>query len=105
MDLDREPAADEALGMAWWNGLTVVERANWLQRAGTSVVAEAWAFFKQQHDDTDDDDRTLDSSFWFDEFTIPQYDYLVARAASRKRRRTNTESCAPTWACPWISAS
>ena len=79
MDLDRAPAADEALGMAWWNGLTEVERANWLQRAGTSVVAEAWAFFKYQRDDADVDDRTLDSSFWFDEFTLPQYDYHEAQ--------------------------
>lgn len=80
MDRDREPTADEALGMAWWNGLTEVKRACWLQRAGTSVVADAWAFFKSDlNATTDDDDRYYDSSFWFDEFTIPHYDYLLER--------------------------
>lgn len=80
MAADREPTADEALGMTWWNGLTDVERAGWLQRADTSVVADAWAFFKSDRDaGTDDDDRSYDSSFWFDEFTIPHYDYLVER--------------------------
>lgn len=78
--IERELTSDEALGIAWWNGLTVTQRASWFERAGTAVVAEAWAFFKNDRDAaTDDDDRTYDSSFWFDEFTIPQYDYLVER--------------------------
>jgi predicted nucleic acid-binding protein len=43
----REPTADEAAGMLWWNGLSDAERARWAQRAGTGVVADAWALFKQ----------------------------------------------------------
>jgi hypothetical protein len=41
-----EPAADELLGMAWWNGLSDRARALWLQRVGTAVAADAWALFK-----------------------------------------------------------
>lgn len=39
---EREPTADEAAGMAWWNGLADHERAHWAKRAGTGVVADAW---------------------------------------------------------------
>jgi hypothetical protein len=43
---EREPTNDEAMGMAWWNGLTESERAHWMKSAGTAVVADAWAAFK-----------------------------------------------------------
>ena len=33
--------------MAWWNGLSVRDRAAWMKRAGdTGVVADAWAAAK-----------------------------------------------------------
>jgi transcriptional regulator with XRE-family HTH domain len=42
---------DEAAGMAWWNGLTVKDRAAWMKRAGgTGVVADAWAAAKASGD-------------------------------------------------------
>jgi len=43
---ERNPSPDEAAGMVWWNGLTERQRAQWLDRAGSAVVAEAWAVFK-----------------------------------------------------------
>ena len=43
----REATADEAAGMQWWNNLTEAQRARWAKRAGTGVVADAWALFKQ----------------------------------------------------------
>ncbi len=46
MPIDREPAADESMGMAWWNGLTERARALWLERADSAVPADAWALFK-----------------------------------------------------------
>ena len=45
--MDREPTADELAGMAWWNGLSEVERAYWLGVAGSAIVAEAWRAFKR----------------------------------------------------------
>jgi len=43
---DRQPTADERLGMAWFNSLTEWARGDWLRRAGSAVPAEAWAAFK-----------------------------------------------------------
>lgn len=37
---------DDALGMAWWNGLSEQCRLHWLLRAGSDVPADAWAIFK-----------------------------------------------------------
>jgi hypothetical protein len=37
---------DEAMGMTWWNGLPEVERAAWLEHAGSAVPADAWREFK-----------------------------------------------------------
>lgn len=34
------------LATAWWGALTVAERADWLKRADSSVVSDAWALFK-----------------------------------------------------------
>lgn len=34
------------LASAWWNGLTELERADWLKRAQSTVVYDAWALFK-----------------------------------------------------------
>lgn len=72
-----DASIDETLGMTWWNGLSEAARAGWLQRAGTAVAAEAWEYFKRNRDAEMDDDLMLDSTFWFDEFSIPQYDHLV----------------------------
>jgi hypothetical protein len=45
---ERKPTTDETMGMAWWNGLTEPERAQWMQVAGdTDVAADAWAAFKE----------------------------------------------------------
>ena len=42
-----DPTKEEAAGMAWWNGLTVKNRAAWMKRAGdTGVIADAWAAAK-----------------------------------------------------------
>lgn len=49
----REATADEAMGMAWWNSLSEESRMKWARKAGTGVVADAWAAFK-----TDSDART-----------------------------------------------
>jgi len=50
----REPTADEAAGMQWWNSLTKAERAKALAAAGwksggpwTPSVADAWALYKK----------------------------------------------------------
>ena len=43
---ERGPTADEAMGMAWWNNLSEADRARWASKAGTGVVADAWAAFK-----------------------------------------------------------
>lgn len=39
--LQREPTADEAAGMAWWNAMADAERAKWLAQAGTAIPADA----------------------------------------------------------------
>ena len=45
---------DEAAGLAWWNGLTVKDRAAWMKRAGdTGVVADAWSAAKALGDSED----------------------------------------------------
>ena len=45
---ERKPTTDEAMGIAWWNGLTEQERARWMQAAGnTGVAADAWAALKE----------------------------------------------------------
>lgn len=41
------PTADEAMGIAWWNGLDDAQRKDWMARAGnTGIAADAWAVFK-----------------------------------------------------------
>lgn len=37
---------DQAAGIAWWNGLSELQRAYFLSASGTVRVAEAWAWFK-----------------------------------------------------------
>jgi hypothetical protein len=37
---------DDELGMAWWNGLSEAERANWAKAAGTGRAKDAWELFK-----------------------------------------------------------
>jgi hypothetical protein len=39
---------DAALGIAWFNRLTPLERAQWFARANSAVPADAWAAFKVQ---------------------------------------------------------
>jgi hypothetical protein len=34
--------SDAQLGMAWWNGMSVLERAEALRAANTDIPAEAW---------------------------------------------------------------
>jgi hypothetical protein len=45
---DREATPDELAGMAWWNGLSEAERGEWLRRAGSEVLADAWAAFRRR---------------------------------------------------------
>lgn len=40
-------ATDTRQGMEWFNGLTDTGRGYWLNLAGSSVPAEAWAAFKR----------------------------------------------------------
>jgi hypothetical protein len=48
MTEQRQPTTDEAMGIAWWNGVTDQERARWMQAAGnTGVAADAWTAFKE----------------------------------------------------------
>jgi hypothetical protein len=48
MNDEREPNADEAAGMFWWNGLDEHQRRKWMEAAGnTGVAADAWAAFKR----------------------------------------------------------
>lgn len=42
---DRGPA-DALVGMVWWNGLTLAERAYWLDVVGTAVPADGWRAFQ-----------------------------------------------------------
>jgi hypothetical protein len=37
---------DEKAGIAWWNSLTDIAQSDWFAAADTTVVAEAWEFFK-----------------------------------------------------------
>ena len=46
---ERTPTSDEAAGIAWWNGISEEERAEWLRRAESAVPADAWAAFKARH--------------------------------------------------------
>lgn len=46
---ERAPTEDEQAGIEWWNALTEQERAEWLQKAGSAVVADAWKAFKRDH--------------------------------------------------------
>ncbi len=45
-DAERQ-AADDVLGMAWWNELTEQRRAHWLQLAGSCRPVDAWHCFKR----------------------------------------------------------
>ena len=47
---DREPTADEAAGMVWWNTLKEADRAAWLARACSAVPADAWMAYKRLRD-------------------------------------------------------
>lgn len=49
----RDPTEDERRGMAWWNGLSEVERLRWLDiawgygsLADPPSAADAWAAYK-----------------------------------------------------------
>jgi len=44
-EIDRQPTADEQLGMAWWNGLPEERRAHWLKVAGSAAPVAAWQAF------------------------------------------------------------
>ena len=48
MPVGEHRTTNEALGMAWWNGLTEAERRFWVGRAGTAVPASAWEHYKQE---------------------------------------------------------
>jgi hypothetical protein len=48
MTTDRQPTDDEKAGMNWWNGLTEVQRAEWLLIADTAVPVVAWAVYQQR---------------------------------------------------------
>lgn len=43
----RRPTDDERAGMAWWNGLSETMRQYWCELSGSSVAANAWAWFKR----------------------------------------------------------
>lgn len=51
---EREPTADDLVGMKWWNDMTEAERAKVLADAGwksgaawTPSAADAWAHYKK----------------------------------------------------------
>lgn len=46
----RIATADDLAGMSWFNSLTDERRAYWLDQAGSSVAAHAWARFKSVRD-------------------------------------------------------
>jgi hypothetical protein len=52
MRAERQPNADERRGMSWWNSLPEMGRREWLRRAGSAVVADAWAEFKRHARET-----------------------------------------------------
>lgn len=37
---------DDFDGMAWWNGLTTVERSDWMKISGSAAPVDAWFAFK-----------------------------------------------------------
>lgn len=37
---------DARRGMAWWNGMTDMQRQYWADRAGTGIAADAWRLYK-----------------------------------------------------------
>lgn len=45
-DGDVPTLTDAEVGVAWWNGLSRSERADWLVRAKSAVPADAWAAYK-----------------------------------------------------------
>lgn len=44
----RQAAADRAAGLAWWKGLTRLQRADALYRADADGWTGAWAFEKER---------------------------------------------------------
>jgi len=42
----REPTADEAAGISWWNGLTSGTRRHWLNVSNSATPADAWTAYK-----------------------------------------------------------
>lgn len=46
--MEREASRNEALGIAWWNGLLKADRAYWLREAQSAVPADAWAEFQRR---------------------------------------------------------
>ena len=42
VNLDREPTADELVGMEWWNSMSEPRRADWLRLADSARPADAW---------------------------------------------------------------
>lgn len=51
--IDREPTQTEHVGMAWWNALSEWARGEWLRKAGSAVLAEAWAAFTREQATTE----------------------------------------------------
>lgn len=48
---ERRRAEHDAIeGMGWWNDLTTAQRREWLNRAQSSVPAEAWKAYKADRD-------------------------------------------------------
>jgi hypothetical protein len=49
-DDERTPTDDEAMGMAWWNGMSVPERREVMRQAqafdGSVSLAQAWRLWK-----------------------------------------------------------
>jgi len=49
-DYERNPTADEAMGMTWWNGMSVLERREVMRQAhafdGSVSLAQAWRLWK-----------------------------------------------------------
>jgi len=47
-NLEREPTADEAAGIAWWNSIPERQRAFWLELTHSGSAAEAWTEYKRR---------------------------------------------------------
>lgn len=51
---DREPTPDERMGMAWWNGMTPIERSQVLRQTATETdtpvpsPSECWEWWKSR---------------------------------------------------------